>query len=144
LSSGLKTEVEFLADGTLILSIDGELDLATSTRFETELRAALRSRAPAVILDLSKCGFLDCSALGALVRADNARGGAGCRFSLVVQHRNVRAVFELTGLDTRFELHPRRAAAAPQRARRLVDSPTNAASAVTARPRTLEMVELGL
>lgn len=142
LSSDLKTKVEFLDDGMLILSIDGELDPATSTRFESELRVALRSRAPAAILDLTKCGFLDCSALGALVRTDNARGGAGTRFSLVVPHRNVRAICELTGLDSRFELHPTRTAALTGRTRRLVGSATNPASALAARPHTRETVEL--
>jgi anti-sigma B factor antagonist len=108
----LNTETKRLLDGTLVLAITGDVDLLTAPRLERELRIARESRAPAVILDLTACDFVDCAALSVLVRAKRLLDLAGTRFSLVVPP-HLRRAFELTALDLELDLRPVRAAATP-------------------------------
>jgi anti-anti-sigma factor len=136
-SVGPWTKLEFLDQEMVTLSIEGEIDLGTSAQLETELLAALSVGMAVVVLDLSKCGFLDCSVLAVLVRASKHLSGTGTRFSLIVP-RKLLTGFELTGLDLRFEIHPTRAAALTKAPRRRASPPRKVALAVVARPEVLE------
>ena len=54
--------------GSTRLTVQGELDLSTTPRFEDRLRA-LRARKKVVRLDLSKLDFMDAVGLRAVIRA---------------------------------------------------------------------------
>ena len=70
-----RTTTERLDDGTVVLSVEGELDMATAPRFETALMTVIDH--PAVIVDLTDCEFLDAAALRVFVKASNHLDGAG-------------------------------------------------------------------
>jgi anti-sigma B factor antagonist len=112
----LKTETERLQDGTCVVSIEGELDLYTAAGFEQALWVALSDGAAAVIVDLTNCDFLDSTALDILVSV-NKRLGSSAGISIVTADRQIRKIFEITGLDRVFAIHPTRAAAMNSRAR---------------------------
>jgi anti-sigma B factor antagonist len=108
----LKTSREFLEDGTTcVVSVAGELDEYTAPVLERELQAMLRSGAETDIVDLTQCEFIDSSALGVLVTANARLRGVPSRLSLVTADRNIQKVFEITGLDRVFAIHPTRDAA---------------------------------
>lgn len=107
--NGIEAATKMLPDGTCVVSVAGALDMETAPRFETEILAAIATRAHRVIIDLTECGFLDSSALTVLVKAKNHLDGAA--LSLIIAHPHVLKVFELTHLDRIFAIFPTRTAA---------------------------------
>ena len=91
------------ADGTFVVSVAGELDLYTAPEFERALLAA--DGAGSVVVDLSRCTFIDSSALGRLLAANRRLGLAQARLSIVAPSAEVRQPFQLTGLDREFAFH---------------------------------------
>jgi anti-anti-sigma factor len=80
--------------------VAGDLDIATGPSLDQILRR-LDAAHPGsqVVLDLSAVTFIDCSGLGALLRARNLFGD---RFWLRVIPPTVSRLFDLTGVDATF------------------------------------------
>jgi anti-sigma B factor antagonist len=94
-------EIERTSDGeTLVLTLRGELDLASVTTLEGELRDAGADGFRHVVIDLSGLEFMDSSGLHCLLRAKAASQG---RFSLRPGAEQVQRLFELTRLVDHFE-----------------------------------------
>jgi anti-sigma B factor antagonist len=87
----------------VVLTLRGELDLATAPVLQERLDRAMRGGA-AVVIDLSGLRFIDSCGLGILVRAERQLRGSGGQLVLVRGPRAVHRAFELTSLDSHFEL----------------------------------------
>jgi len=85
----------------VVLTLGGELDLATVPALREQLDRAMRGKG-AVVIDLSALRFIDLSGLRVLVRADRQLRASGGQLVLVYGSRGVRRVFELTSLDRYF------------------------------------------
>ena len=85
----------------VVLTLGGELDLATVPLLQEQLDRAGRGRG-AVVIDLSGLRFIDSSGLRMMVRAERQLRASGGRLVLVRGPRAVRRVFELAGLDRYF------------------------------------------
>ena len=109
----LETKCELLEGGTYVVSVAGELDMYTAPRFKQTLLGALGSAPASVIVDLTECEFIDSSALNILIGAREHLDGDGVSvgLSIVTPNPTIRKVFQITGLDTLFAIHPSRAAA---------------------------------
>ena len=83
----------------VLLSVEGEVDLATAPELEGALRRALRSPAHRLVVDLRGVRFLDSSGLSLLVRHDRLARAAERRLIIVKPPAQVHRVFELTGLS---------------------------------------------
>jgi anti-sigma B factor antagonist len=102
------TPLEIERGGTAthpVVAVRGEIDVATSPRLRTELRALLGRGATEITLDFAGVTFVDSSGLGVLVGAlKRLREGAGSddarSLRIVGTQDAVRKVFEITGLDT--------------------------------------------
>lgn len=68
-----------------ILSVPGDLDLATSDGVAERGYAAL-ARSATVLLDLTGLSFCDARGLGTFVRIANQADAAGCRFGLILAY----------------------------------------------------------
>ena len=95
----LKIDVERSRD-QLVLSISGELDLATAPLLQEHLLEAAQTDLSEVVVDLEHATYIDSSGLGVLVSAHNrlmARGG-----SLVICSPTPRSMklFEIAGLSS--------------------------------------------
>jgi stage II sporulation protein AA (anti-sigma F factor antagonist) len=88
----------------VVLTLGGELDLATVALLHEQLDRAMRGRR-AVVIDLSGLQFIDSSGLHVLMRAERELRAAGGQLVLVYGSRAVHRVFELTGLDHYFAWH---------------------------------------
>ncbi len=90
-------------DGGVVVSVQGELDLATAPRLEE----VLASRAPGsrVVIDLSGCTFLDSSGVRVLALTANEAAADGARLELVVVDAGIARVLEITGIDTLIDVH---------------------------------------
>jgi anti-anti-sigma factor len=86
------------------ISLEGELDIASSPRIEEALHEA-EGQGPAVILlDLRKLEFMDSTGLRTILAADARAREAGRRFVVVRGDENIQRVFEVTRLDERVEI----------------------------------------
>ena len=122
-------ETERLSDTTTVVRVAGELDMYTAPSFEQALTPVLADGTQRVVVDLSKCEFLDCSALGILVAARASLDGK-TELVLVATDPNILRVFQITGFDRVFTIKR----AIPTTRRRALDP---GSSANGARPRAV-------
>jgi anti-sigma B factor antagonist len=92
-----------LEDGTALVEVAGELDLASAPRLKRTLADAVAAGASGVVLDFSRVAFIDSTALGVLVGV-NRTLPAQARMAIAAAGPDVRNVFELTGLDATFDM----------------------------------------
>jgi len=90
--------------GWTVLTVSGEIDIATAPSLRERLHALLAEGKHKLIVDLDDVGFLDSTALGVLVgalkraRVDNGEVRIACAQPRVLK------VFEITRLDSAFDL----------------------------------------
>jgi anti-anti-sigma factor len=105
-------EFEVHSAGLAIVTLRGEHDLGTAPEITTQLTAA--SDQLEVLVDLSRCTFVDSTVIGALLRMSNAMHARGGMLSLVIpsgKHQAVRGVFELMSIERLLPTYETRAAA---------------------------------
>ena len=85
-------------DDGFVLSVYGELDVASGPELEKQIKRLQWAGASAIVIDLSGLDFIDSTGLHVLIRAQQ-RSEPG-RLSLLRGSRNVHRVFELTGTDS--------------------------------------------
>lgn len=86
---------------TQIVTVEGELDLASADSLYRRGRTAIGHHARLLLLDLAGVSFCDSSGLNAFVRIANEADAAGCRYGLVAPQPIVLKVLRITGLDQR-------------------------------------------
>ncbi len=86
---------ESAVDGVRVLSVEGEVDLSTSPRFGAVLERLAAAAAGPLVVDLTRCSFIDSSGLAALLH------GAGHRddFSIVGGTGAPGEVLRITAID---------------------------------------------
>ncbi len=92
--------VEEERDGVRVLAVTGELDLHTAPQLEERLGNVEGG----LLVDLSKCEFIDSTGIGLIVRTwqrlDAGLDGEGeCRFALCGLRDQVQRLLEVTGLE---------------------------------------------
>jgi anti-sigma B factor antagonist len=92
-----------LAQDTSLLQVEGDLDLASAPSLKWALADLQSAGSRHVVVDLSRVGFIDSTALGVLVGAQRALD-PGVRLAIACSEENVLRIFELTGLDGMFEI----------------------------------------
>jgi anti-anti-sigma factor len=92
------------ADATTVISVSGELDLASSPALEEELERVSQSDAQLVVIDLRNLEFMDSTGLSVLVRAHQRAEENGRRLGLVNGSQQVQRLLTLTGVAERLTL----------------------------------------
>jgi anti-sigma B factor antagonist len=87
-----------------VVTISGELDLASSPALEEELERVAASNASLVIVDLRELEFMDSTGLSVLVRAHQRAAESSQRFGLVNGSQQVQRLLSLTGVADRLML----------------------------------------
>jgi len=100
-----------LGDGKYVISLSGEVDLYTAPEFKQQLLEVIDQGGRDVIVDLSNTTFIDSTTLGVLVGGVKRLRTNEGQLSLVCSDRNITKIFEITGLDRVFAIHPTREAA---------------------------------
>ena len=88
-----------------IVTVSGEVDLATSPDLDAAVIAGLESGTNSVIIDLTDVSFMDSSGLGVIVRALKRCREAEIELDLVITNDRVLKVFGITGLDQVIPIH---------------------------------------
>ena len=86
------------ADGSPLLVVAGELDLAYADRLATAGVACLTTPGPPVLVDCMDLTFIDAAGLGALIRIRNAASKQGVSMEIIELSPPVRRLLALTKL----------------------------------------------
>ena len=108
-NEAIATEVSH-QDGIAVLTVSGEIDLATVPAFEAAIAEALTREPTALIVDLSAVEFLASAGLQALV-ATQEKVSKAADFAVVADSPVTSRPIELTGLEQILSMHPTMAAA---------------------------------
>jgi anti-sigma B factor antagonist len=91
-------------DGVTVVDVAGEVDLYTAPRLEEALAKASTAAGSLVVVNLTKTGYLDSTALrvltSALKRVRDRQGG----MAVVSAQPKITKLFTLTGLDQVFTI----------------------------------------
>ena len=103
---------ERLNDDAVVIALSGEVDLYTAPEFKQQLLEAIGQGAKEVVVDFTETTFIDSTTLGVLVGGVKRLRPNGGRLSLVCSDRNIAKIFEITGLNTVFDIYESRDEAA--------------------------------
>jgi anti-sigma B factor antagonist len=96
----------YLGGNAHVVSVAGDLDLATAPQLRDELAHASSEGATELVVDLLRVPFVDSVALGVLVEASKRTQARGGVFRVVCDDRRIARIVEITGLDRVLRLHP--------------------------------------
>lgn len=98
-------------ESVIVLAPTGRLDITTAWQFRLKLQEAISEATPHILVNLSEVNFIDSSGLTSLVAgmrdADKIEGS----FRICNVHPEAKLVFEVTMMDSVFEIYETEAAA---------------------------------
>jgi len=93
-------------DDWSVLQVGGEIDVATAPRLREQLIRLVNDAKFRIVVDLEDVDFIDSTGLGVLIGAlKRVRTHDGDLVLICTEPRIVK-VFEITGLDQVFQIHP--------------------------------------
>jgi anti-sigma B factor antagonist len=95
-----------LDSATTVIAVTGELHLSTAPEFSERLNAAIADGKTAVVLDLGEVSFIDSTGLSVLLNALRRVTRRQGRMALVCSNPTVLRLFEITRLDSTFDIQP--------------------------------------
>ena len=81
-----------------VISIAGELDMATAPRLQAQINELLDNGRSRLVFNLADVSFCDSTGLSVFVRAKNACDGLGGTVRLAAPQRGVQRILEVSGL----------------------------------------------
>jgi anti-anti-sigma factor len=111
-----EVQTEELEGGIRCCTVLGELDMNTAPELEQRLEQLAPDVDGLVLLDLTRCEFIDSTGIALIVRTwqrvDREGGGEGKgRLVLCCNNHQVRRLLEITGVESSISLHAQRDAA---------------------------------
>ncbi len=98
-------------DGITLVEVDGELTVGNRERFKQVVLERVEASDRKFLMDFGESSYIDSTGLGALVSLSRKIREAGGQMRLTGLNEDLRTLFELTKLDTVFDLADTRAAA---------------------------------
>jgi anti-sigma B factor antagonist len=89
--------------GCVVVTIAGEVDIATVARLRARLSALAAPGIP-LVADLDQVSFIDATGLGALAGAAREAAAQGVSMYVVCDRAQTRRLFRVTGLDRQIPL----------------------------------------
>jgi anti-sigma B factor antagonist len=107
-------KTEDLGNDAYVIALAGEVDLYTAPEFKQQLLEVIGRGGRQVVVDFTDTTFIDSTTLGVLVGGVKRLRSSDGQLSLVCNDRNITKIFEITGLDRVFTIHPSREEALSQ------------------------------
>lgn len=98
-------------EGVTLVEVDGELTVANRERFKQVVLGQVAGGERKFVMDFGESSYIDSTGLGALVSLSRKIREAGGQLRLVGLNEDLRTLFELTKLNTVFEIADTRALA---------------------------------
>jgi anti-sigma B factor antagonist len=92
------------ASGVYLIRVEGQLIVGNRQELKTGISEALDHVERRFVIDFSRTGYIDSSGLGALVSISKKVREQGGELRLSGLNEDLRSLFELTKLDTRFAI----------------------------------------
>lgn len=89
-----------------VLSVAGELDMASAPRLREAVDAAASTAGPHIVLDLHAVTFCDCRGLAAFAAAHSRCAAHGGWLALASPSPQLSRILSLTGLMARMPVYP--------------------------------------
>lgn len=89
---------------TVLVEVEGELDLVSAPHLQERLRAAVRDQGTEIFLDLSKVGFVDLAGWSVVCEAAALLHARGEALTIVATSRRTRRLLEVVGLEPGIDL----------------------------------------
>ena len=89
-----------------VISITGDIDLATSPKLREFLKPKSSKKTPLLLLDFGGVNYIDSSGLATLIEYFQAVQSFRGRLALASLSPRVKNVFEIVRLEQIFSLHP--------------------------------------
>jgi anti-sigma B factor antagonist len=102
---------ESSAEGAHIIRVRGEIHVSTAPEFAQRLSSAVDSGKTAMVLDMSNVEFIDSTGLSVLLNSLRLVTQMHGRLAIVCANPTVLRLFQITSLDTTFDIFEDRAAA---------------------------------
>jgi anti-sigma B factor antagonist len=90
---------------TTVLAVEGEIHVSTAPEFSAMLSATVDGGRTSLVLDLTGVMFIDSTGLSVLLNALRQVTHAGGQMAVVCSNPTVLRLFEITRLDTTFDIH---------------------------------------
>ncbi len=90
--------------GMVVITLQGELDLASAEVFSAQLDGASSGDASAIVVDLSELEFMDSTGLRTILAAQQRCGEHGRRFAVVPGSRQVARLLEVARVEDHLHL----------------------------------------
>ena len=97
--------------GAYVICVRGEIHVTTAPRFAERLTAAIESGKTALVLDMTGVEFIDSTGLSVLLNGLRLVGQRRGRLALVCANPTVLRLFQVTNLDSTFDIFADRPAA---------------------------------
>jgi anti-sigma B factor antagonist len=98
-------------DGYELLSVEGELDIASAPRMIAAMNEAFADLELPLVVDLSRVDFIDSTGLALLINADRRLSRDGRGFAICCPHGPVSRIFETADMVETLKVCPDREAA---------------------------------
>ena len=92
------------ARGVVVISVDGQLIVGNRHELKQKVMDAVEAGERKVLIDFTETGYLDSSGLGALVSLSKKLRDTGGELRLAGLNEDLRTLFELTKLDSLFNI----------------------------------------
>src|ERR1700693_6028364 len=89
--------------GYVVVTVAGEVDIATVARLRERLSALAADGVP-LVADLDRVSFIDATGLGALAGAAREAAAQGTSMYVICARAQTRRLFRVTGLDRQIPL----------------------------------------
>jgi anti-sigma B factor antagonist len=99
----LEVTAHALPQGGTVVTVDGELDMATTPEFEEVVDTV--GQGSRLVIDLSRCTFLDSSAVRVLVSAARSAEERHGTVAIVAHDPGILRVLEIAAVDTMLPVH---------------------------------------
>jgi anti-sigma B factor antagonist len=99
------------SDGYELLTVEGELDIATAPRMLAALNGAVADMSRPLVVDLSECVFMDSTGLALLINVRRRVVRRGHGFAIVCPSGPIARVFEIADMVESLRVFPDRESA---------------------------------
>jgi anti-sigma B factor antagonist len=93
------------SDGSAIVDVAGDVDLSRSAAFQRSLLEVVDRRPERIIVNLADVGYMDSSGVASLVKLLSRARRIDLPICLVGMRERVRSIFEITRLDSVFDIY---------------------------------------
>ncbi len=89
-----------------VIALSGSFNASTSPDFQQSVKEVIDSGIKILLIDCHNVTFMDSSGLGTLVLTFKALQESGIKMVICSINAQVRMLFELTGMDSKFTIVP--------------------------------------